>query len=247
MSFVLPHALEVNVSLASSVSESIACINLSQALRLHPRKNAVRLRCDDVNHEVLDHCWIHWAEASPAYGTQQSKQSQTHALDAPEVSMSAHSSCQSHFGHHASYASFSLPLGPEFFAFNYSLCIASCGRAPNGGYPRGLTIKHHHVSFGCRLRCDFGRRSIHLNISSSQVPIENCQNSIKLESDMFFEAGTYSLAKSSAAWSLEELLSTCPTLVSQNLQSCRMLRECFESCKNHVGLPVFPCFLPHYV
>ena len=91
------------------------------------------------------------------------------------------------------------------------------------------------------------QKSIHLNISSSQVPTENCQNSIKLESDMFFEAGTYSLAKPSAAWSLEELLSTCPTLVSQNLQSCRMLRECFESCKNHVGLPVFPCFLPHYV
>ena len=72
---------------------------------------------------------------------------------------------------------------------------------------------------------------------SSQVPIENCQNSMKVESDMLFEARTYSLAKSSAACSLEELLSTCPTLVSQNLQSCRMLRKLQKSCWSS-GLPL---------
>ena len=63
-----------------------------------------------------------------------------------------HSSCHSHFGH-ASYASFSLALGPDFLRL-ITLWIASCGRAPNRGYPRGLTIKHQHLSFGCRLRCE---------------------------------------------------------------------------------------------
>ena len=98
----------------------------------------------------------------------------------------------------------------------------SRGRAPNRGYPRGLTIKHHHLSFGCRLRC--------------QSKIVKTPWRLSLTCCSRQEHILWPNHLQLAVW------KSCSAPVPHwCLKICRAA-ECFESCKNHVGLPVFPCF-----